>query len=61
MKINAVQFVYVKYYYKSLIPKYEKPNSNINISKISNLPFDVIFFSTWKNDDDDTVIIFTES
>ena len=39
LKINAVQFVYVKSSYKSLTSKYEKSNSNINISKISDLPF----------------------
>ena len=55
MKINAVQFVYVKYSYKSLTSKYEKLNLNINISKISDLPFDVMCVFTWKDDDDDTV------
>ena len=42
MKINAVQFVCVKSSYQSLTSKYEKSNSNINISKISHLPFDVL-------------------
>ena len=48
MKINAVQFVYVKSSYKSLTSKYEKPNRNINISKVSDLPFDVMCCSLEK-------------
>ena len=46
MKINAVQFVHVKLSYKSLTSKYEKSNSNINISKLSHLPFDIMCVST---------------
>ena len=49
MKINAVQFVYVKQSYKSLASKYEKLNRNINISKKSGLSFDVMSFSLEKN------------
>ena len=45
MKINAVKFVYVESCYKSSTSKYEKSNSNINITKISHLPFDMLFFS----------------
>ena len=55
LKINAVQFVYVKSSYKSLTSKYKKSNRNINIYKIYDLPFDVMCVFTWKNDDDDTV------
>ena len=50
MKINAVQFLYFKSSYKSLTSKYEKSNSNINISKISHLPFDVLCFHLKKYD-----------
>ena len=50
MKINAVEFMYVKSCYKSSTSKYEKSNSNINISKISHLPFDIFVFHL-KNDD----------
>ena len=31
--------------------KIQKPNSNINISKISHLPFDMLRFFTWINYD----------
>ena len=48
MKINKVQFVYVKTCYKILTPKYKKPNRNINFSNISDLPFDVMCFSPEK-------------
>ena len=48
MKINAVEFMYVESCYKSLTSKYEKSNSNINISKISHLPFDMLSFSLEK-------------
>ena len=48
MKINLVQFVYVKLSYKSLTWKYENLNRNINISNIYNLPFDVMCFSLGK-------------
>ena len=34
--------MYEKLCYKSLTSKYEKPNSNFNISKILNLPFDIL-------------------
>ena len=42
MKINAVEFMYEELCYKILTSKYEKPNSNINNSNISNLPFDML-------------------
>ena len=48
-KINAVEFVYVELCYKSSTSKYKKPNSNINISKIYHLPFDMLCFKL-KND-----------
>ena len=51
MKINALQFVYVKFSYKKLTSKYEKSNCNINISKIYDLPFNIMCVFTWKNDD----------
>ena len=34
--------------HKSSTSKYEKSNSNINISKISHLPFDMLCVFTWK-------------
>ena len=37
--------------YKSSTSKYEKSNSNNNISKISHLLFDMLCVFTWKNDD----------
>ena len=43
--------MYVESCYKSSTSKYEKSNSNINISKISHLPFDILCVFTWKNDD----------
>ena len=50
MKINVVEFMYVVSCYKSSTSKYKKSNSNINISKISHLPFDMLCFSL-ENDD----------
>ena len=44
LKINAVQFVYVELCYKILTSRYKKSNRNINISNISDLPFDVMCF-----------------
>ena len=44
MKINAVEFMYEKLCYKISTSKYEKSNSNINISKISHLHFDMLCF-----------------
>ena len=41
MKIIVVEFVYVEFCYKNPTSKYEKSNSNINISKMSHLPFDM--------------------
>ena len=35
-------------YYKSSTSKYEKSNSNINISNILHLPFDMLCFSLGK-------------
>ena len=52
LKINAVQFVYVEFCYKILTSKYKKLNRNINISNISDLPFDVMCFSLGKYVDD---------
>ena len=54
MKINAVEFMYVELCYKSSTSKYEKPNSNINIPKISHSPFDMLCVFTWKNDNTGT-------
>ena len=48
MKINAVNFVYVKLSYKSSTSIYEKSNSNIDIFKISHLPFNMLCFSLEK-------------
>ena len=48
MKINAVNLVYVESCYKSSTSKYDKSKMNINISTISHLPFDVLFFSLGK-------------
>ena len=48
MKINAVAFMYVESCYKSLTSKYQKSNSDINISKIYRLPFDMLCFSLEK-------------
>ena len=48
MKINAVKFMYEELCYKSSTSKYEKSNSNINISNISHLTFDMLFFSLEK-------------
>ena len=45
MKINAVEFMYAEFCYKSSTSKYEKSNSNINITKILHLPFDMLCFS----------------
>ena len=50
MKINAVEFMYEESCYNSPTSKYKKSNSNINISKISHLPFDIFVFHL-KNDD----------
>ena len=50
-KINAVEFMYEESCYKSSTLKYEKSNSNINISKMPHLPFDFLCVFTWKNDD----------
>ena len=50
MKINAVKIVCVESSYKSSASKYEKSNSNINISKISHLPFDMFCFHLKRND-----------
>ena len=44
MNINAVEFMYEQSCYKSSTSKYEQFHSNINISKISYLPFDVLCF-----------------
>ena len=44
MKINAVEFMYEELCYKSSTSKYENSNSNINISNISHLPFDMLCF-----------------
>ena len=54
LKINAAQFVYVESCYKILTSKYKKSKCNINISNISDLPFDAMCFSIEK-DVDDTV------
>ena len=43
--------MYAKLSYKSSTSKHEKSNININISKISHLPFDMLCFFTCKNDD----------
>ena len=48
MEINAVEFMYEELCYKSSTSKYEKSNSNINISKISHLPFDILCVFTRK-------------
>ena len=48
MKINAVEFKYVESCYNISTSKYEKSNSNIKISKISHLPFDMLCFSLEK-------------
>ena len=48
MKTNAVEFMYEESCYKSSSSKYEKPNSNINISKTSHLPSDMLWFSLEK-------------
>ena len=48
MKINAVEFMYVESCYKSSTSKYEKSNSNIIISKISHLTFDILCVSLEK-------------
>ena len=45
MKIDTVEFMYEELCYKRSTSKYEKSNSNINISKISHLPFDMLCFS----------------
>ena len=44
-KINAVEFMYVELCYKSSTSKYKKSNSNIKISKISQLPFGMLCLS----------------
>ena len=54
LQINAVQCVYVELFYKSFTKKYKKSNYNIDISNVSDLPFDVMCFSP-ENDVDDTV------
>ena len=51
MKINAVEFMHEELCCKISTSKYEKSNSNINISKILHLPFDMLCVFTWKNDD----------
>ena len=43
MKVNEVEIVYVELCCNISISKYEKPKSNIKISKISYLPFDMFF------------------
>ena len=55
LKINAVQFVYVESCYKIFTSKCKKSNCNINISNISDLNFDVMYFSL-ENDVDGTVL-----
>ena len=50
MKINAVENMYVESCHNISISKYEKSKSNIKISRISHLPFDMFFFHL-KNDD----------
>ena len=52
MKIYAVEFMYEELCYKSSTSKYEKPNSNINISNILHLAFDTLCFHL---ENDDTV------
>ena len=54
LQINAVQCVYVEFCYNIFTSKYKKSNSNIDISNVSDLPFDGIFFFL-KNEVDDTV------
>ena len=44
MKINAVEFMYEELCYKSPTSKYKKSNDHIIISKILNLPFDMLCF-----------------
>ena len=44
MKNNSVEFMYEESCYKGSTSKYEKPNSNINISKIPHLTFDMLCF-----------------
>ena len=50
MRTNSVEFMYEELCYKSSTSKYEKSNSNINISNISHLTFDMLCFSL-ENDD----------
>ena len=50
MKINAVHFVFLKSSYNSSTSKNKKTNSNINISKISHLTFDMLCFFHLRND-----------
>ena len=45
MILNTVEIMFVESLYNISIPKYEKSISNIKISKISNLPFDLFCFS----------------
>ena len=54
IEIDAAQFVYVESCYKILTSKYKKSKCNINISNISDLPFDAMCLSIEK-DVDDTV------
>ena len=44
MKITVVEFVYVEFCYKNPTSKYEKSNSDINISKMLHLPFDMLCY-----------------
>ena len=48
LQINAVQFVYVELCYKTFTSKYKKSKYNIDISNVSELPFDVMYFSLEK-------------
>ena len=43
MKINSVEIMYGESCYDISISKYDKSKSNIKISKISHLPFDIFF------------------
>ena len=48
MKINAVEIMYVESCYNISISKYERSKSNIKISNIYHLPFDIFCFSIQK-------------
>ena len=43
MRINAVKIMYVRSCYNISISEYEKSKSNIKISKVSHLNFDIFF------------------